>query len=73
MWISVKDQLPEKDRENELIVYCPTAKYEKVITKVYYVEVYNTGEYKFEEQTYIDSWYLDNVTHWMHLPEKPST
>lgn len=62
-WISVKDRLPEED--STVLIYTD---HETVLMGTF------TWEKKFEVgnfSDYYDTWKLEDVTHWMPLPQAP--
>jgi len=70
-WISVKDKLPSN---GECIVYDS----ELGVTGCCYDNEYYEGWDKPKSKKWVkehgncsDDWILENVTHWMPLPEKP--
>ena len=62
-WISVKDRLPEK--EKEVLVYWTNTSQ----CKRHYEIIYYTGDHWFCLDDKVRPWI--KVTHWMPLPEPP--
>ena len=65
-WISIKDRLPE---DNQWIVFCVSGCdeslcgcYDSVFKKEFFVGLVSK-----------DSYSMDNITHWIPLPEPPET
>ena len=57
-WISVKDRLPEDDKE----VLAYDSEHKEIVIAFY--------DSEYEEWTY-DDWYDGEITHWQPLPELP--
>ena len=73
-WISVKDRLPEGDK-NVLIcdVNCPNNyEYPYIIDESYEIAFYSERSKHFCLCAKDVDWVTDNVTHWMPLPEPPN-
>lgn len=68
-WISVNDRLPEEDyfENNDLIVSANENGENIVYADIYY----KYGRFNTKCHTYGWLYKLDNVTHWMPLPEPP--
>jgi hypothetical protein len=64
-WISVKDELPENDFDENIVSYKHNDY--RIVTVASYDSETNT----FKEVTSSFSYQIDNVTHWMPLPEPP--
>lgn len=65
-WISVEDELPPKESkydDNSIVVLATDG-------NGVYKGLYRSGEYLSGWFTY-DLWELDNITHWMPLPNPP--
>lgn len=61
-WVSVKDQLPEK--EIDILICCDG----KVKFGIYSEDVYGDKFYTTNFEQFLN---VENVTHWMPLPEQP--
>ena len=66
-WISVEDELPPKESEYEDFSIVVLATNGNDV----YKGLYRSGEYLSGWFTH-DMWELDNITHWMPLPEPPA-
>ena len=75
-WISVKDQLPEIDAW--VLVYCDDMSNTYHVTKLYDENKYYRDKARTRKDKYppslvwsSDESYIEEVTHWMPLPQKP--
>lgn len=63
-WIDVNDQLPEIDGNKQLLAFCGTEFYSEC-------EIVRYNEWGWHYGTRDTQNMVQNVTHWMPLPEPP--